>query len=149
MPGIVDDDGIRLTRVKKAGRALLSKRITLGEDGRPVSDGSPCAMAHGTATRVTLDWWAPATDLAALILDLGSHEALVLGDHVAAGRNHRDRQDGARHRRRALRPHARNLQVQGRRAGGRPARLRSEGHLGEAPARASRSAAGSRARSHP
>ena len=36
---------IRLTRVKKAGLALLSKRISLGEDGRPVSDGSPCAMA--------------------------------------------------------------------------------------------------------
>jgi hypothetical protein len=77
------DDRIRLTRMKKAGRALLSKRIALGEDGRPVSDGSPCAMAHGTATRVYLDWWSPATDLAALILDLGSHEALVLGDHVA------------------------------------------------------------------
>ena len=82
MSGIVKDDGIRLTRVKKAGRALLSKRIALGKDGRPVSDGSPCAMTHGSATRVTLDWWSPATDLAALILDLGPHEALVLGDHV-------------------------------------------------------------------
>ena len=133
MSGIVNDDGIRLTRMKKAGRALLSKRITLGEDGRPVSDGSPCAMARGAATRVTLDWWSPATDLAALILDLGPHEALVLGDHVAAGRHHRDRQDGARRRRRVLRPQARDVQVQGRRAGGRPARLRSEGHLGEGP----------------
>jgi hypothetical protein len=82
MSGIDDDDGIRLTRMKKAGRALLSKRIALGKDGRPVSDGSSCAMARGTATRVTLDWWSPATDLAALILELGPHEALVLGDHV-------------------------------------------------------------------
>jgi hypothetical protein len=40
-------------------------------------------MSHGNATRVRLDWSAPATDLADLILDLGSHEALVLGDHVA------------------------------------------------------------------
>ena len=83
MSGIVNDDGIRLTRMKKAGRALLSKRIALGEDGRPVSDGSPCAMTSGAATRVALDWWSPASDLAALILDLGPHEALVLGDHVA------------------------------------------------------------------
>ena len=87
-------EGIRLTRMKKAGLALLSKRITLGEDGRPVSDGSPCAMSHGTATRVALDWWTPATDLAALILDLGSHEALVLGDHVAG----RDRSRSPRRR---------------------------------------------------
>jgi hypothetical protein len=74
---------IRLSRMRKAGLALLSKRITLGEDGRPLSDGTPCAMTSGTATRVALDWWSPASDLAALILDLGSHEALVLGDHVA------------------------------------------------------------------
>jgi hypothetical protein len=76
-------DGIRITRAKKAGLALLSKRISLGEDGKPVSDGSPCAMTNGAATRVTLDWWSPASDLAELILDLGSHEALILGDHVA------------------------------------------------------------------
>jgi hypothetical protein len=74
---------IHITRVKKAGLALLSKKISLGDNGRPVSDGSPCAMSSGTATRVGLDWRAPATDLAALISDLGPHEALVLGDHVA------------------------------------------------------------------
>lgn len=74
---------IRITRMKKAGLALLSKRISLGEDGRPVSYGSPCRMTNGSATRVTLDWGTPANDLAALILDLGSHEALVLGDHSA------------------------------------------------------------------
>lgn len=79
----VSPEAIRLTRLKKAGSALLSKRITLGADGRPVSDGSPCAMAHGTAARVALNTWTPASDLAALTLDLGSHEALVLGDHVA------------------------------------------------------------------
>ena len=74
---------IRLVRMRKAGLALLSKRIKLGEDGQPSSDGNPCAMSHGTAMRVALDWWSPASGLAALILDLGSHEALVLGDHVA------------------------------------------------------------------
>ena len=73
---------IRITRMKKAGLALLSKRIEL-EDGKPVSDGSRCAMVNGSATRVVLNAGTPAADLAALILDLGSHEALVLGDHVA------------------------------------------------------------------
>ena len=36
-------------------------------------------MTHGTATRVRLNG-SPATDLASEILELGSHEALVLGD---------------------------------------------------------------------
>jgi hypothetical protein len=76
-------NAVRCTRVRKAGRALLSKRITLGDDGRPVSDGAPCAMSCGGATRVVLGSSRPATALATLILDLGSHEALVLGDHVA------------------------------------------------------------------
>ena len=70
---------IRITRVTKHAGALLSKRIFCGEDGRPQSDGSPCAMAHGTAMRVRLNG-SPAMDLAGEILDLGSHEALVLGD---------------------------------------------------------------------
>lgn len=70
---------IRLTRVKKQGGALLCKRIFLGENGRPQSDGSPCAMALGTATRVRLNG-SPATNLCNEILDLGAHEALVLGD---------------------------------------------------------------------
>ena len=73
------DAEIRLTRVKKHGGALLCKRICLGEDGRPVSDGSPCAMARGTAKRVRLNG-SPAANLVSEILDLGSHEALVLGD---------------------------------------------------------------------
>jgi hypothetical protein len=65
--------------VKKHAGALLCKRITLGEDGRPHSDGSPCAMARGTAARVHLNG-SPAATLSQEILDLGSHEALVLGD---------------------------------------------------------------------
>ena len=70
---------IRITRVTKHAGALLSKRIFCGEDGRPQSDGSPCRMTHGTATRVRLNG-SPAMDLASEILELGSHEALVLGD---------------------------------------------------------------------
>src|SRR3954447_2298563 len=70
---------IRLTRVRKQGGALLGKRIFAGEHGGPVSDGSPCAMASGMATRLRLNG-SPAADLARAIIDLGSHEALILGD---------------------------------------------------------------------
>ena len=70
---------IRLTRVKKRGGALLCKRIFLDEEGRVQSDGSPCAMSNGTAMRVRLNG-SPATGLSNEILDLGPHEALVLGD---------------------------------------------------------------------
>ena len=70
---------VRLTRIKKHGGALLCKRIVLGEDGRPKSDGSPCAMSRGSAERVVFNG-TPATELATTILDLGSHEAIVLGD---------------------------------------------------------------------
>src|SRR3954464_13094902 len=71
---------IRLTRVKKQGGALLCKRIAADDHGHPVSDdGGPCAMARGTATRVRLNG-SPAANLACEILDLGSHEALVVGD---------------------------------------------------------------------
>src|SRR6478736_2464439 len=70
---------IRLTRVKKRGSALLCKRIFLDEEGRVQSDGSPCAMSNGTATRVRLNG-SPAAGLSNEILDLGPYEALVLGD---------------------------------------------------------------------
>ena len=74
---------IRLTRVKKHAGALLCKRISAGEDGRPHSDGSPCAMGRGTATRVRLNG-SPASDLCGTIMGLDSHEALVLGDLAEA-----------------------------------------------------------------
>jgi putative DNA primase/helicase len=72
--------GIRITRVRKASNGLLCKRIALGTDGGPVSDGSPCRMWVGTATRVALEG---ASGLADLIAELDSSEALILGDHVA------------------------------------------------------------------
>ncbi len=70
-----------ITRMRKAGSALLCKRITAGDDGKPVSDGSPCAMTNGTATRVEIV--TGAAGLADLIAVLDPSEALVLGDHVA------------------------------------------------------------------
>jgi hypothetical protein len=58
---------------------LLSKRIALGLDSRPVSDGAPCRMANGTATTVA----APdAAALAFLINDLRPNQALALGSLV-------------------------------------------------------------------
>jgi len=72
--------GIRITRVRKANNGLLCKRIALDADGRPSSDGSPCRMWAGTATRVEI---TDACGLADLITGLDSAEALILGDHVA------------------------------------------------------------------
>ena len=70
---------IRLTRVKKHDGALLCKRIFVDKNGRVQSDGSPCAMSYGTAERVCLNG-SPAANLSNVILYLGRHEALVLGD---------------------------------------------------------------------
>jgi hypothetical protein len=57
---------------------LLSKQITL-MDGKPHSDGSPCAMAVGTAVTVP----APdAAGLATIINALRSNQALALGSLV-------------------------------------------------------------------
>lgn len=72
---------LHITRMRKAGGALLCKKISLGDGGKPQSDGSPCAMTNGTATRVEIV--TGAAGLAALIADLDPSEALVLGDHVA------------------------------------------------------------------
>jgi hypothetical protein len=66
---------IELTRFAKSG-GPLSKRISLGPDGQMISDGSACIMTRGTARRVTL---SNLSDLAALIADLDTHEALGLG----------------------------------------------------------------------
>ena len=73
--------GIRITRARKAGNGLPCKRIALGTHGRPASDGSPCQMWAGTATRVEIT--RGASGLADLITEMDSSEALILGDHVA------------------------------------------------------------------
>ncbi len=71
---------VRITRARKAGSGLLCKRIALGADGRPASDGSPCRMWAGTATRAEVNG---ASGLANVITGMEASEALILGDHVA------------------------------------------------------------------
>ena len=71
---------VRITRARKAGNGLLSKRIALGADGRPASDGSPCRMWAGTATRVEINRRCRARRSDQR---MDSSEALILGDHVA------------------------------------------------------------------
>ncbi len=55
---------------------LLTKRISLGEDGSLVSDGSACVMAQGAAKRVRLPGMTAFADL---IGGLKSSEAIALG----------------------------------------------------------------------
>jgi hypothetical protein len=64
-----------LTIFTKQG-GLLTKRISLAEDGTVNSDGSACRMASGTARRATI---AGVPELAALIDSLESDQAIVLG----------------------------------------------------------------------
>ncbi len=80
MPSHATGDGmsssiIEITRLAKAG-GPLTKRISLGPDGRLISDGSACVMSRGTACRVVL---GDLEQFAALIDSLGSHEAIALG----------------------------------------------------------------------
>jgi hypothetical protein len=68
-----------LTKLARSGDpagALLSKRITLGLDGKPSSDGSACRMASGTAVTVAV---ADAAALGSLIDGLRECDALALG----------------------------------------------------------------------
>jgi hypothetical protein len=71
---------VTFTIARKAGGGLLSKRITLGDDGKPVSDGSPCRMWAGTARRVTV---AGPTEVAEAINGMDGSEAVILGIHLA------------------------------------------------------------------
>jgi hypothetical protein len=64
----------------------LSKKIALGADGKPISDGSACIMSRGIATRVRLP---DLHSVAQFIGSLGANEAIALGalrgdlpDHV-------------------------------------------------------------------
>jgi hypothetical protein len=71
----------------------LTKLISLGPDGKIISDGSACVMSRGKARRVEL---SSAQQLADLIGSLGSHEAITLGalqeglpDEVKVATKHR------------------------------------------------------------
>ena len=66
---------IELTGIAKIG-GPLTKRISLSEDGKLISDGSACVMSTGRACRVQADTLAK---VAALIGSLEPHEAIALG----------------------------------------------------------------------
>jgi hypothetical protein len=54
----------------------LTKRISLGPDGKVISDGSACVMSRGRAWRIELN---SPQQLAELISGLGSRQAITLG----------------------------------------------------------------------
>jgi hypothetical protein len=54
----------------------LTKKITLGTDGKPVSDASECLMSQGTVTRTRLP---DLRGVARLIAGLKSHQAIASG----------------------------------------------------------------------
>ena len=75
-----------ITIFEKRG-GILSKKIALGEDGRPHADGSACRMGSGEAWRKAI---SSAGQLAHLLENMKSNQALTLGrlradipDHVA------------------------------------------------------------------
>ena len=70
--------GVTFTIARKAGGGLLSKKISLGLNGKPVSDGSPCRMWAGTARLVTV---AGPTEVAETINCMDSSEAMILGTY--------------------------------------------------------------------
>jgi hypothetical protein len=67
--------GIEITIFRKKN-GVLSKRISLGKDGKIESDGSECRMAEGTGRRIKLDG---VGSLAEFIDQMSSQEALALG----------------------------------------------------------------------
>src|ERR1700730_3819773 len=73
----VGDMTPQITLIKKCGpNPLMSKKIFVDEQGKLQSDGSQCVMVQGTATRLRA---ATASDLATIISDCCSDEAIALG----------------------------------------------------------------------
>jgi hypothetical protein len=66
---------IEITSFAKTG-GPLTKRISLGPDGKLIKDGSACTMATGSGRRVKLEG---VSQLATLISNLKSNEAIALG----------------------------------------------------------------------
>jgi hypothetical protein len=64
-----------ITGFRKSG-GPLTKRISLDDAGKPVSDGSACLMRHGAARWIRL---GGVDELADLIGGLEPREALALG----------------------------------------------------------------------
>jgi hypothetical protein len=67
-----------LTILRKA-TGILSKRIVLGEDGRPKADGSACRLTVGKARRHRMNGAKPADALGSLLDGMPSDTALALG----------------------------------------------------------------------
>jgi hypothetical protein len=66
---------IEITRFIKTG-GPLTKRISVGPDGKPKSDGSACVMSHGSARRLR---FSNITEFAECIGNLNPSEAIALG----------------------------------------------------------------------
>jgi hypothetical protein len=64
-----------ITGFTKSG-GPLTKRISLGPDGTPKSDGSACVMSRGSATRLR---FTSITEFAQSIGNLNPSEAIALG----------------------------------------------------------------------
>jgi len=79
-PVDADDRKLRVPQItlitKRDVPSLMSKRISLDATGKLRSDGSPCLMVAGTATRA---FAATANDLARIIKNCGSGQAIALG----------------------------------------------------------------------
>ena len=71
-----------ITLFEKFGGGILSKRISLGADGQPVSDGSECAMSEGWAERQEIGDLDPAGTFAWIINGMTSAQALATGRPV-------------------------------------------------------------------
>jgi hypothetical protein len=74
---------VELTEVQKPS-GILSKKITLGEDGRPKSDGSGCRLTIGKARRHRMNGGDSAGALAAFVNGMPGNQALTLGRITAA-----------------------------------------------------------------
>jgi hypothetical protein len=79
-PVDADDRRVRVPQITLISKcdvpSLMSKRISLTDDGKPHSDGSECRMVTGTATRA---FAGKASDLARIIRSCGSNQAIALG----------------------------------------------------------------------
>ena len=69
---------IELTELRKTS-GILSKKIALGEDGKPKADGSGCRLTVGMARRNRMNGGDPAGVLAGYLNGMDSRTALALG----------------------------------------------------------------------
>lgn len=74
------NDGVtvELTELRKLS-GILSKQISVGEDGKPRSDGSACRLTLGKARRKRMNGGDPAGALAGYLNEMDSKTALALG----------------------------------------------------------------------